>query len=97
MANQNNLPPLEENQDGTLKGGFVSVVGGRYRIILTDTNTDGSDQRANIGNCNHDCHGTNAGCVNWNCDGSTNNMTTVTCNNSNCMGMNSSPIKTQNS
>ena len=58
-----NMQQLQENQDGTLTGGFVSITGGRYRIIIgNDGNGNSTYQRiANWDDCRHY---TNKGCEN---------------------------------
>ena len=66
-----NMQQLRENENGTLQGGFVSITGGRYRIIIRDDVpppqpiiTDWQNMIA--------CW-SNSACSNYICGGSTNN------------------------
>jgi len=67
------MQQLQENQDGTLKGGFLSITGGRYRIILgmSSANMENS-------NCTNTIPESSGGCCNDSCSGSDN---TLSCHN----------------
>ena len=54
------MDDLQENQDGTLGGGFISVKNGRYRIII-DGSTPSYEYTHNPDNCDNT---TNLAC--WN-------------------------------
>jgi hypothetical protein len=55
MGQVTNNYNMQENADGTLTGGFVSITGGRYRVIIGNGNTEGFIK--NNGECNNfgDC------------------------------------------
>jgi hypothetical protein len=107
MSNINKLlskfrASLEMN-DGTLKDGYLSVTGGRYRIIINETgnNNDGmnNDDPVNLPTLwdNMTCGGTNGGCTNYSCDGTTNTRTLTTfqdCVNGYCGGLGTSSNQT---
>lgn len=59
---------LHENQDGTLKGGYISLTSGRYRVII------GTDEHARSNRKENDSCGdrTNMQCDNQKCQGSKN-------------------------
>lgn len=91
-----NMQQMQENQDGTLSGGFVSVTGGRYRIIVGTNPKPSSSDRESPGHKTNatpsapgSCSaGTNSACINrYVCDHSTNERdeTRATCSNTGCI------------
>jgi len=65
-----NMQQVQESQDGTITGGFVSVTGGRYRVILDPYG--GATSGAYVTN-KFNCGRThNGGCFNLDCPSSTN-------------------------
>jgi len=59
---------MQQNQDGTIQGGYLSVTNGRYRIMVTD---DPGNPSAIVWD-NTSCTGENKGCKNQACPGSHN-------------------------
>jgi hypothetical protein len=80
-----NIEELQERQDGTLKGGYLSITEGRFRIVL------GSDVQGVFVEGHWDnvsCKGkkNNVGCTNKECTDSTNNQGLgSTCTNYTCL------------
>lgn len=68
------MDDLQENQDGTLKGGYLSITGGRYRVIIDNNNVDPAEapnrECRNTGSMS--CANHNAACTNDYCDHSKN-------------------------
>lgn len=108
MNNTNSLSEklraLQENNDGTLKGGYLSLSGGRYRIIINANNDDPNGNNPNYLPTvwdNMSCGGsTNMACKNFDCDNSTNShgWSFADCINGYCIGVHpSNPSNSSNS
>jgi hypothetical protein len=63
------IQQLDENQDGTITGGFLSITGGRHRIVLdTDPPLQAVwDTRTNRAT-NHCAKTENSSCTNYDCE-----------------------------
>ena len=78
-----NMQQLQQNQDGTLKGGYISITDGRYRIIIGP-----HKPTPNYVPNNPSCGGSgsvNTACTNGDCAGSTNHIGTQACANGCCI------------
>ena len=92
----NGMQSLEDNEDGTLKGGYVSVTGGRHRIVIGD---EGVPTPLGKSKVNEECAssmnhigttGTEV-CHNFHCKDSDNDQ----CRNGICKGVTSGTINHQ--
>ncbi|MBS1585722.1 MAG: hypothetical protein JSS82_09265 [Bacteroidetes bacterium] len=57
---------LQENQDGTLSNGYISITGGRYRMILTGGEPPQVPQNSDYTKCSTTSH-LNPNCINYGC------------------------------
>ena len=69
------MQQLQDNQDGTMKGGYISLSGNRPRIIVGGGDGGNTPEWVSNTNCTEDCSNkTNSGCTNKICHGSTNSL-----------------------
>ena len=82
------MQQMQESQDGTLNGGYLSITSGRYRIIIDPNGPAPGEVKCNAANCGGS---TNDYCRNDDCPNTTNNSTVEgNCDNGCCVATRSS-------